>query len=101
MGCDPFKERRIVLWYSPPFGVLEFNVDGASRGKPGLAGIGGVLRNCKGKVLIMFSKYVDVCDPDEADVLAIFEGLRLFLSRYGDTLIMESDSSNAIAWVSK
>lgn len=32
----------------PPFGILKFNVDGAARGNPGLAGIGGALRNCRG-----------------------------------------------------
>ena len=36
--------------------MLKFNVDGASRRKTGLAGIGGVLRNYKGEVLFMFSK---------------------------------------------
>ena len=35
MGCLPFKERRSVPWSSPLFGVLKFNVDGASRGKLG------------------------------------------------------------------
>ena len=65
-------------------------MDGGSRGKPGLAGIGGVLHNCKGKVLIMFSKYVGVCDSNEAEVLAILEGLHLFSSRYSGMLIMES-----------
>ena len=35
MGCLPFKERRFVPWSPPPFGVLKFNVDGASRGKLG------------------------------------------------------------------
>ena len=66
-------------WYPPPLGVVKFNVDGASRGKPGPAGIGGVLRYCKGEVLMMFSKYVSVGDSNEADVLAILEGLRLRL----------------------
>ena len=72
-------------------------MDGASRGKPSPVGIGGVPRNCKGEVLIMFSIYVGVCNSNEAEVLAILEGLRLFSRRYGSTLVMESDSSNAIA----
>lgn len=40
--------------------VLKFNVDGASRAKPGRVGIRGVLRNYKGEVLLMFSKNVGV-----------------------------------------
>ena len=48
MGCGSFKERRTIPWHPPPLGVFKFNVDGASRGKPGLVGIRGVFHNCKG-----------------------------------------------------
>ena len=97
MGCGPCKVRRIFAWSPPSFGVYKFNVDGASRGKPGLAGIGGVLRNWKGEVLIMFSKNVAVCDSNEVGVvLVILESLRMFSNE--GTLVVESDSSNAIVW---
>lgn len=56
--------------------MMELNL----RGKCGLAGIGGVLRNGKGSILIMFSKHIGICDCNEMDVLVILE---------------ESDSSNA------
>ena len=41
------KEKRKVSWCPSPPEVLNFNVDGAARGKPGLASIRGVLRNQK------------------------------------------------------
>ena len=63
---------------SPSPGVFKFNVDGAVRGKLGMAEIGGVLRNSRGEVLFMFSKHVGVCDSIEAEVLAILEALRCF-----------------------
>ena len=100
MGCRPSKVRRVVLWSPPSPGVFKFNVDGATRGKQGLAGIGGVLRNSKGEVLFMFSKRVGVCDSNEAEVLASLEALRCFSRCFQGDLIVESDSSNAIAWVS-
>ena len=56
-GClkmGGFKKKMKVCWCLPPFGVLKFNVDGAAKGKPGLAGIWGVLRNHKGEVIYMF-----------------------------------------------
>ena len=59
MECGPVKEKRSVLWSPPHYGVLKFNVDGASRIKPGPARI-GVLRNSRGEILLMFSKYVGV-----------------------------------------
>ncbi|KAK2636400.1 hypothetical protein Ddye_031192 [Dipteronia dyeriana] len=43
------KLRSNMEWTPPAFNRLKFNVDGSSLGKPGPAGIGGVLRDCKGK----------------------------------------------------
>ena len=47
----------------------------------------------------MFSKHTGICDSNEADVLAILEGLRCFSRNFHGVLIVESDSSNAITWV--
>ena len=85
---------------SPPLNVLKFKVDGAARGKPGPAGIGGVLCNSKGEVLFMLSKHVGVRDSNEAEVLVILEALWCFSRMFRGSLIVESDSSNTIAWVS-
>lgn len=43
MGCGPQKVRRLEMWSILPSYVLKFNVDGAIRGTPSLAGTGGVL----------------------------------------------------------
>lgn len=66
MKCGPVKGRRVAQWSPPPLGVLKFNVDRATRGKPGLTGIGGVLCNNNGEVLFRFSKNGGVCDSNEA-----------------------------------
>lgn len=76
-------------------------MDGASRGKLGLTGIGGVLHNCRGEVLIMFSRHEGVCDSNAAEVLAILEALWLFSRNFSDSLIVESDLSYTIAMVCK
>eukprot|EP00268_Persea_americana_P056466 TRINITY_DN6662_c1_g4_i1.p1 TRINITY_DN6662_c1_g4~~TRINITY_DN6662_c1_g4_i1.p1 ORF type:complete len:118 (-),score=15.06 TRINITY_DN6662_c1_g4_i1:217-570(-) len=91
MGCCLRKEKRSIPWSLPPYEVLKFNVDGALRSKPGPTGIGGVLRNSKGDVVLMFSKHVGVCDSTKAEVLAILKGLRLFSTRYSGALMLESD----------
>lgn len=82
---------------SPFLWGSKVNLDGASRGKPGPTGIGGVLRNSKSEVLLLFSKHVGVYDSNEEEVLAILEGLRLFSIRHDGVLLMKSDSSNAIS----
>lgn len=71
--------------------VIKFNVDGASRGKWGPVGVGGVLRNSNGKVPFMFSKHVRIGKD-----LAILEAPRLFFESFQGLLVVESSSSNAI-----
>ena len=74
MVCGPSKMRRFALW-SPPLGVLRFNINGAARSQSTLANVKGVLRNNKCEVLFMFSKHVGVCDSSEGEVLAILKAL--------------------------
>ncbi|XXG59908.1 hypothetical protein AAC387_Pa04g1911 [Persea americana] len=100
MGCGFSKVRRSVPWSPPPIRVLKFNVDGVSKGKSKQASIGGVLRNFKGGVIIMFSKHIGICDSNEAEVLATLEALQLFPRDCFEALIVESDSSNAVTRVS-
>lgn len=47
-----------------------------------------------------FSKGVWIRDSNEAEVLAILEALRIFSRSFQGSLIVESDSSKAILWVS-
>ena len=72
----------------------------AARGKLGPAGVGRVIWDCNGDILFMLSKYVGVCDSNEAEVIAILESLRCFTRYYQDILIAESNYYNAVAWVS-
>lgn len=54
LHCMLWNDSIVVSW-SPPFGDLKFNVDGAAKGKPGPAGVGGVLRNSNGAAFSLFS----------------------------------------------
>ena len=56
--------------------------------------------NDKGEVFCLFFKGVGVRDSNEAGVLAILEALRIFSRLLQGSLIVESDSFNAISWVS-
>ncbi|XVF86747.1 hypothetical protein PTKIN_Ptkin18bG0067300 [Pterospermum kingtungense] len=87
---------------APPPGFLKFKVDGSSLEKPGLAGIGGILREHLGNELIRFSKHVGIVDSNEAELLAIREAFILFSTSrwiFVYSLIVESDSKNAVCCV--
>lgn len=64
MVCGFNKSKKkiiIIMHWSPPLeGVLDFNADGVVREKLGLAGIRGVLCNCRDDVLISISKSIRV-----------------------------------------
>ena len=74
-------------------------LDRVARGKPGLVGIGGVLRNHEGFIFLSFSSFIRVKDSNEAEVLAILEALRLFRVSFRQPLIVESDFLDAFFWV--
>ncbi|PKI69991.1 hypothetical protein CRG98_009594 [Punica granatum] len=43
----PPRSWQLVRWHKPPEGYFKLNSDGASRGNPGLAGLGGIIRDEK------------------------------------------------------
>lgn len=65
----------MITWTPSQVGLLEFNVDRASRGKLGPAGIVGVLCNFKGNIPLMISQSVGVKESNEAEVAVILEAL--------------------------
>ena len=69
---------------------------GTATGKPGLAGVGGVLCDSHGTVWALFSKHVCSMESNEVEVGAILEALRIHSSSFHAKLVVESDSLNAI-----
>lgn len=76
LRCGIVKVKWIVAWVPTQDRDLKFNADGATRGKPGSVGIGGVLCNHRRDVLIMFSKNIGVKDSNEVEVMVISKNLR-------------------------
>ena len=61
---------------------MKFNVDGSSLGKPGLAGIGGVLKDNLTAVKVVFSKSIGVADSNVAELLAVRKAMHIFLHSF-------------------
>eukprot|EP00253_Pinus_taeda_P019962 PITA_19962 len=88
-------------WQCPPDGGLKLNFDGASRGNPGSAGIGGVFRNQKGEILHIYYRALGESTNNEMEFVALEHGLRIAKSRNFHNLIAEGDSSLVITTVQK
>lgn len=80
--------------------MLKFIVIEQLEGKPRPVGIGRVLCNSNGEVLLQFSKHIGIRDSNEAELMAIIEALRIYSRSFQAMLIAESDSYNVISWVS-
>lgn len=79
-------------------------MDGSSKGKPGPAGIRGVLRDNQGIIKVLFAASIGLRDSNETEFVAIVFALEMTLQQEwvkNLEIIVESDSKNAIAWVNK
>lgn len=72
MSCAR-KKKRVIPWTLSLVGVLNFNMDGDSRGKLALAGIGGLHCNSKGEILLLFSKNAGVKESNEIEVMTVLK----------------------------
>lgn len=69
------RQNRVIKWIKPNQGELKLNVDGASRGNPGLVGGGGILRDHEGNMVMAFCKFFRKCTNMEVECRAMAEGL--------------------------
>ena len=96
------KAASTADWSPPSLGAFKFNVDGSARGNPGSAGIGGVLRDFRGKVIGSFSKFVGIADAITAEIFAIHQACVLCANSpalIGKQITIISDSKGAVSWV--
>lgn len=71
---------------------LVLRIDGCSLGNPGPAGVGIIIENENGDVIARRSRAVGVRTNNEAEYLALIEGLRLASRFKGKRVIVYSDS---------
>lgn len=63
--------RASIVWLPPLVGIFKLNIDGASKGNPGLSRVGVIIRDHKG--LVLCAKYFKLLsrtnNEDEAQAL--------------------------------
>ncbi|KAK2660971.1 hypothetical protein Ddye_007504 [Dipteronia dyeriana] len=113
MAIDMVK-HRVVWWFKcqgsvvmEPVSVMQLNAKescvthGSARGKPGPAGIGGVLRNSTGTIICLFSLFVGIQDSNTAEILAIHKACELCALNprlSGRKIQIVSDTMVAVSW---
>lgn len=69
------RVERQIAWSPPSEGWIKLNTDGASRGNPGLASAGGVLRDGSGVWRGGFALNIGICSAPLAELWGVYYGL--------------------------
>ncbi|XP_019087314.1 PREDICTED: uncharacterized protein LOC109127232 [Camelina sativa] len=69
------REERLIKWLRPSAGWIKLNTDGASRGNPGLATAGGLLRDEDGQWCGGFVLNIGICSAPLAGLWGVYYGL--------------------------
>ncbi|KAK9112949.1 hypothetical protein Scep_020468 [Stephania cephalantha] len=93
------RPRRWVRWDFPNTGWVKLNVDGASKGNPGPASFGGVMRDEHGCWLFGYMGHIGTASSTVAELWAIREGLKLAWQRGFHKILLESDSQPAVQYL--
>lgn len=90
------------VWTPPEEGWIKVNVDGAMSEESGEAGVGVVIRDHRGTVLLSAWKALfDAGSAEEVEALACREGLHLAAEWIQKPTVLESDCSTIIGYLSK
>lgn len=82
-------------WHPPPQVFLKFNIDGASKGNPGLAGF-GVLRDDIGCILFILHCHLGRATNNMAEVMVLEQCLDFLKQENLHNIIIEANSEPII-----
>ncbi|XVF40762.1 hypothetical protein PTKIN_Ptkin01aG0141200 [Pterospermum kingtungense] len=97
----PLWTAKFVSWTPPPDGWFKLNVDGCSKGSDQAAGCGGILCDKSGEWVKAFTCKIGSCNAVEAELWAVYQGLRLAWIEGFRKVILESDSAMVVRWMNE
>ncbi|CAA7029753.1 unnamed protein product [Microthlaspi erraticum] len=92
-------EERLVSWLPPLVSWTKLNTDGASRGNPGLAAAGGVLRDGDGRWIGGFALNIGRCNAPMAELWGLYYGLCIAWEKGITRLEVEVDSLMVVGFI--
>ncbi|XP_070046188.1 uncharacterized protein [Nicotiana tomentosiformis] len=88
----PVLSCRPVIWDKPPDNWLKINSDGSSNILKRRAGIGGIVRNRNGQLIVTYVQNVQFCTNNSVEVHAASCGMKLCKDLNFGNIILEMDS---------
>ncbi|OIS98250.1 hypothetical protein A4A49_62368 [Nicotiana attenuata] len=83
---------QIVYWRKLVSGYVKLNVDGCSKGNPGSARGGGIIRDHHGDLVMAFFDFYGICSNNFAEVKAVLQGIQMCCHHGLKNIVVESDS---------
>jgi len=80
---------------------LKFNIDGASKGSPKVAGYGGVITDEQGYIKIIFHSHLEKATNNMVELMALEQSLEILIESNLHNTIIEDDSKLIINSVKK
>jgi hypothetical protein len=88
-------------WHCPPPGFCKLNFDGASKGNPGPAGFGAVLRDSTGQIKYLLAGHLGHDSNNSTELWGLIRGIQLASDLNMTHLIIEGDSKVIISLATK
>ncbi|TXG53482.1 hypothetical protein EZV62_022651 [Acer yangbiense] len=86
-----------IRWSKPDIGSFKINTDAAIKVANNQVGVGAIIRDSGGKVMVAAVQRMDACyDPSVAEAVAILFGLRVAVGRGLLPAVLESDAQSVV-----
>ncbi|KAL9860860.1 putative ribonuclease H domain, reverse transcriptase zinc-binding domain-containing protein [Arabidopsis thaliana] len=95
----PTRVERQIGWVAPSTDWYKVNTDGASRGNPGLATAGGVIRDGAGNWCGGFALNIGRCSAPLAELWGVYYGLYLAWTKALTRVELEVDSELVVGFL--
>ena len=86
-------QQKEVIWQPPPITWLKCNIDGASKGNPGMSGCGGIFRNCQFEVVCSFVEPLGNSNSFIAELCAFMRAIAIAKHQNWHNIWIETDST--------
>ncbi|OVA07431.1 Ribonuclease H domain [Macleaya cordata] len=95
------KYPESIKWRSPQVNWWKINTDGASRGNPGAAGAGAIIRDYEGKCKIVMAAPIGYTSSLSAETWALYLAITHITPREIDNIWIESDSTQLVGFINR
>lgn len=86
-------QLKEIIWQPPLVSWLKCNIDGASKGNPGMSGCGGIFRNSQAEAVCCFAEPIGISNSFTAELCAFMRAIAIAKHHNWHNIWIETDSA--------